>query len=172
MSLHRHALLTIRNLTARYTDRMFSHERDYSEENSFPRNTQGNTGKKNSDQRKVEKKFEHPSVVPTINACLLRERKQFGVCSGGVVLCDHCGDLSLANPYSRWRVARLLPERTSLSSLDPGIVGTGQEADIQNYGSTLRRRVRRELFRCAKISTASSSRLACWPCAKNCSSSK
>ena len=112
MLLDRHVLLTIRNLTARYTDRMFSHERDYSEENSFPRNTQGNI--KNSDQRKVEKKFEHPSVVPRISAYLLCEGTQLGVCSRGPVLCDNRGDLSLANPCSRRRITGIFPTRTDL----------------------------------------------------------
>lgn len=57
--LDRHALLTIRNLTARRTDRMFNHGRDYSEENSFPRNTHGFTREKNSDQRKAEENLDH-----------------------------------------------------------------------------------------------------------------
>ena len=73
--LDRHALLTIRNLTARNADRMFSHERDYSEENSFPRNTHGSIREKDSGQRKVEEKLDRSSVVPRISAYLLRERK-------------------------------------------------------------------------------------------------
>jgi len=75
MSPHRHSLLTIRNLTALYTNRMFKHERDYSEENNFPRNTQGSIREKKSGQRKVEKKLDQPSFVPRISARLLRERK-------------------------------------------------------------------------------------------------
>jgi hypothetical protein len=105
MSLHRHAVLTIRNLTARYTDRMFSHERDYSEENSFPPNTQGSICEENSGQRKIEENLDHPSVAPRIGARIFRERTQFGVCRRGAILCDHRRDLSLANLGSRRRVA-------------------------------------------------------------------
>jgi len=75
MSPHRHSLLTIRNLTALYINRMFSHERDYSEENSFPRNTQGHIREEKSRQRQVEKKLDRPSFVPRVGACLLREGK-------------------------------------------------------------------------------------------------
>ncbi len=56
MSPHRHPLLTIRNLTPRNTGRMFKHERDYSEENSFPRTAQRSTREKNSDQRRVSRR--------------------------------------------------------------------------------------------------------------------
>jgi len=121
MSPHRYSLLTIRNLTAPHTNRMFSHERDYSEENSFPRNTQGNIREKKSGQRKVEKKLDYGSFVPRIGACLLRERKQLGVCTRGAVLRDNRGDISLANPYSRWRAARVFAEHTRLSAVEPGI---------------------------------------------------
>ena len=75
MSPHRHALLTIRNLTPRNTDKMFKHECDYSEENSFPRNTHGSIREKDSGQREVEEKLDRSSVVPRISAYLLRERK-------------------------------------------------------------------------------------------------
>jgi hypothetical protein len=117
MSPHRHPLLTIRNLTPRNTDRMLDHERDYSEENSFPRNTQGSIREKNRDQRKFEEDLEYPSVVPRISARLLRERKQFGVCTRGAVLCDNRGDLSLANSCRRRRATRVLPEHACLNAL-------------------------------------------------------
>ena len=116
MSPHRHALLTIRNLTPRNIDRMFNHERDYSEENSFPRNPQGNIRKKNSGQRKIEENFDYQSIVPRISARLLCEGKQFGVCSRGAVLCDNRGDLGLANPCGRRRVTGIFPTRTDLKS--------------------------------------------------------
>ena len=111
---HRHPLLTIRNLTPRNTGRMFKHERDYSEENSFPRIAQRNTREKNSDQRKVEENPDHPPVVPRISPHLLCEGTQFGVRSRSTVLCDNRGDLSLANPGSRRRTARILPARGDL----------------------------------------------------------
>ena len=98
MSPHRHPLLTIRNLTPRNTDRMFKHERDYSEENSFPRIAQRSTREKNSGQWKVEENLDHSPVVPRINPLLLCEGTQFGVRSRSGVLCDNRGDLSLANP--------------------------------------------------------------------------
>ncbi len=114
MSPHRHALLTIRNLTSRNTDRMFNHERDYSEENSFSRTAQRSIREKNSDQRKVEENLDRPPVVPRINPHLLCERTQFGVRSRGAVLCDNRGDVSLANPYRRRRIAGIFPTRTEL----------------------------------------------------------
>jgi hypothetical protein len=77
MSPHRHPLLTIRNLTPCNTDRMFKHERDYSEENSFPRTAQTSIREKNSDQRKVEENLDHPPVVPRISPHLLCEGTQF-----------------------------------------------------------------------------------------------
>jgi hypothetical protein len=78
---------------------MFTYECDYSKKNSFQRCKQeiGNT-----------------PIVPRINARLLCEGKQLGVCSRGAVLCDHRGDLSLANPRSRRRIARILPAGTEL----------------------------------------------------------
>src|SRR5882757_7784505 len=79
MSPHRHPLLTIRNLTPRNPDRMFKHERDYSE--------------KNRDQWKVEENLDHPPVVSRINPLLLCEGTQFGVRSRSTVLCDNRGDL-------------------------------------------------------------------------------
>ena len=114
MSPCRHSLLTIRNLTPRNTDRMFNHERDYSEENSFPRSAQRSTREKNSDQWKVEENLDHPPVVPRINPHLPRERTPFGVRSRSTVLCDNRGHLSLANPGSRRRTARILPARGDL----------------------------------------------------------
>jgi hypothetical protein len=119
MSPHRHALLTIRNLTPGNTDRRFKHERDYSEENGFPRNSQGSTREKNSDQRKFEENLDYPSVDPRTSARLLRERKQVGVCRRGVVLCDNRGDLSLANLGSRRRIAGIFPGRIELRSREP-----------------------------------------------------
>jgi hypothetical protein len=117
---------------------MFSHERDYSEENSFPRNTQGHIRQKNSDQPKVEEKLDHPPLVPRFSACLLRERKQFGICIRGAVLCDNRGDISLANSHSRWRVTTVLPEHTRLSAAEPGISDADQGADVQNKGCALK----------------------------------
>ena len=114
MSPHRHPLLTIRNLTPRNPDRMFKHERDYSEENSFPRIAQRNTREKNRDQWKVEENLDHPPVVSRIYPLLLCEGTQFGVRSRSTVLCDNRGDLSLANPCSCRRTARILPARGDL----------------------------------------------------------
>jgi hypothetical protein len=96
---------------------MSSYECDYSEENSFPRGTHGSVREKNGDQRNVEENLDHPPVVPRISACLLRERKQFGVCPRGAVLCDNRGDLSLANPCRGRRATRVLPARARLSAL-------------------------------------------------------
>ena len=186
MSPHRHPLLTIRNLTPRNTDRMFKHERDYSEENSFPRNPQGRTREKNSDQRKFEENLDPPSVDPRTSARLLRERRQVGVSRRGVVLCDNRGDLSLANLCSRRRITGIFQTRIELTVIwgthaprapfaapSPQIsarngVWLGTSAAI---GEGANRRTRGA---CApgKISTASSSRLACWPRAKRCSCSK
>ena len=114
MSPHRHPLLTIRNLTPRNPDRIFKHERDYSEENSFPRTAQRNTREKNSDQRKVEENLDHPPVVPRTNPHLLCEGTQFGVRSRSTVLCDNRGDLSLANPCGCRRITRVFSARTKL----------------------------------------------------------
>ncbi len=87
--LDRHALLTIRNLTPRNTIRRFEHECDYSEENGL---------------QKCKQQIGKAPLAPRHNPRLLREGKQFGVCRGGAVLCDHRSDLSLANPYSRRRL--------------------------------------------------------------------
>ena len=114
MSPHRHALLTIRNLTLRNTDRMFKHERDYSEENRFRWTARRSIRENDSDQRKVEEKLDHSPVVPRISPHLLCEGTQIGVCSRSTVFCDNCGDLSLANSYSRSRIARVSPARTKL----------------------------------------------------------
>ena len=114
MSPLRHPLLTIRNLTPRNPDRMFKHERDYSEENSFPRIAQRNTREKNSDQRKVEENLDHPPVVPRTNPHLLCEGTQFGVRSRSTVLCDNRGDLSMANPCGCRRITRVFSARTKL----------------------------------------------------------
>ena len=122
--LDRHALLTIRNLTAGNTDRMFNHERDYSEENSFARNARESIGEKNSDQRKIEEKLDHPSVVPRIRARILRERKRVGVCTRGAVLCDYRRDLSLANSCSRRRATGIFPTRADLRLKTRGSRGT------------------------------------------------
>ena len=78
---------------------MFNYECDYSEENSF---------------QTCKQEIKSASVVPRINPRLLCERKQFGVCRRGTVLCDHRGDLSLANPCSCRRIARILPARGDL----------------------------------------------------------
>ena len=120
MSPHRHPLLTIRNLTSRKGNRMFNHERDYSEENSFPRTAQRSTREKNSDQRKVEENLDHPPVIPGISPHLLCERTRFGVRSRSGVLCDHRGDLSLANPCRRSRATRVLSEHPCLTALYSG----------------------------------------------------
>jgi hypothetical protein len=114
MSPHRHPLLTIRNLTPRNTGRMFKHERDYSEENSFPRTAQRSTREKNSDQRRVKENLDQPPVVPRISPHLFCERTQFGVRSRSLVLCDNRSDLSLANPCSRRRITRAFSARTEL----------------------------------------------------------
>jgi hypothetical protein len=114
MSPHRHPLLTIRNLTLRNTDRTSKHERDYSEENSFPRTAQRSTREKNSDQWKVEENLDHPPVVPRISPHLLCEGTQFGVRGRSTVLCDNRGDLSLANRHGCRRITRIFPTRTKL----------------------------------------------------------
>jgi hypothetical protein len=110
----RHPLLTIRNLTLRNTDRMFKHERDYSEENRFRRTARRSIREKDGDQRKVEEKLDHPPLVPRISPHLFCEGTQAGVCSRSTVLCDNRGDLSLANSYSRRRIARVFQARTKL----------------------------------------------------------
>jgi hypothetical protein len=69
---------------------MFSYESDYSEENGL---------------QTCKQEIENAPVVPRINACLLCEGKQFGVCSRGAVFCDHRGNLSMANPRGRRRIA-------------------------------------------------------------------
>src|SRR5437868_7088781 len=186
MSPHRHVLLTICNLTPGNTDRRFKHERDYSEENGFPRNSQGSTREKNSDQRKFEENLDHPSVNPRTSARLLRERKQVGVCRRGVVLCDNRGDLSLANLCSRRRIAGIFPTRIELTVIwgthAPGVPFTAPSPQIPArnglwlgtsaaIGEGANRRTRGACVP-GKISTASSSRLACWPRAKRCSCSK
>ena len=110
----RHPLLTIRNLTLRNTDRMFKHERDYSEENRFRRTARRSIREKDSDQRRVEEKLEQLPVVPRISPHLLCKGTQVGVCSRSTVFCDNRGDLSLANSYSCGRIARVFPARTKL----------------------------------------------------------
>ena len=60
----RHQLLTIRHLTSRNTDRTSKHERDYSEENNFPRIGSRGGREKDNDQRKVEEIFTDPQFVP------------------------------------------------------------------------------------------------------------
>jgi hypothetical protein len=69
---------------------MFNYECDYSEENGL---------------QTCEQQIDKARVVPRINPRLLCQGKQFGVCSRGVVLCDNRGDLSLAHPCSRRRIA-------------------------------------------------------------------
>ena len=93
---------------------MFKHERDYSEENHFPRTARRSIREKNSDQRKVEEELDHLPVVPRISPLLLCEGTQFGVRSRGTVFCDNRGDLSLANAYRRRRIARVFPARANL----------------------------------------------------------
>ena len=114
MSPHRHPLLTIRNLTPRNPDRMYKHERDYSEENSFPRTAQRNTREKNSDQWKVEENLDHRPVVPRISPHLLCEGTQFGARSRSTILCYNRGDLSLANACGCRRITRVFSARTKL----------------------------------------------------------
>jgi hypothetical protein len=93
---------------------MFKHERDYSEENRFPRTAQRSIREKDSDQRKVEEKLDHPPLVPRISPHLPGKGAQVGVRSRNPVLCDNRGDLSLANSYSRRRIARVFPARSKL----------------------------------------------------------
>jgi|SRR5512133_2367716 hypothetical protein len=78
---------------------MFNYECDYSEENGF---------------QKCKQEVGKVPLVPRSNSRLLYEGKQFGVCRRGTVLCDHRGDLSLANPCSRRRITRIFPARTDL----------------------------------------------------------
>jgi len=162
MSLHRHPLLTIRNLTPRDTDRMSKHERDYSEENSFPRTAQRSTSEKNSDQRKVEEDLDHPPVVPRTSPHLLCEGTQFGVRSRSIVLCDNCGDLSLANPCSRRRIAGVFPTRTKLIAR---VCSRHRRCRVnpifQHWQRVKDNKLRMVFLASAKTSTASSSRLAC-----------
>ena len=58
--------------------------------------------------------IERATIVPRIDSRLLREGKQFGVCSRGVVLCDNRGDFSLANPCSGRRITGIFPTHTDL----------------------------------------------------------
>jgi hypothetical protein len=113
-SPRRHLLLTIRNLTPRNTDRMSHNERDYSEENRFRRTARRSIREKDSDQRKVEEKLDHPPLVPRISPHLLCEGTQVGVRSRSTVLCDNRGDLSLANSCRRRRITRIFPARSEL----------------------------------------------------------
>ena len=78
---------------------MSSYECDYSEENSL---------------QKRKQEIEEASVIPRLNPRLFCEGKRFGVSSRGPVLCDNRGDLSLANPCSCRRTARILPARDHL----------------------------------------------------------
>jgi hypothetical protein len=80
---------------------MFNYECDYSEENGF---------------QKCKQEIGKALLVPRSNPRLLYEGKQFGVCRRGTVLCDHRGDLSVANPCSRRRITRIFPARTDLST--------------------------------------------------------
>jgi hypothetical protein len=80
---------------------MFSYECDYSEENGF---------------QKCKQEIGKSPLVPRSNSHLLYEGKQFGVCRRGTVLCDHRGDLSLANPCSRRRITRIFAARTDVSA--------------------------------------------------------
>jgi hypothetical protein len=93
---------------------MFKHERDYSEENRFRRTARRSIREKDSDQWKVEEELDHPPVVPRISSHLFCEGTQAGVCRRSTVFCDNRGDLSLANSYSRERIARIFPARTKL----------------------------------------------------------
>ena len=78
---------------------MFNYECDYSEENGF---------------QKCKQEIGKARLVPRSNPRLLYEGEQVGVCRRGTVLCDHRGDLSLANPCSRRRITRIFPARTDL----------------------------------------------------------
>jgi hypothetical protein len=80
---------------------MFNYECDHSEENGL---------------QKCKQEIENAPLAPRINSRLLYEGKQFGVCHRGAVLCDYCGDLSLANPCSRRRITRIFPARTDLTA--------------------------------------------------------
>jgi hypothetical protein len=93
---------------------MFKHERDYSEENRFPRTLRRSIREKDSDQRKVEEKLDRPPVVPRISPHLLCKGTQLGVRSRSTVLFDNRGNLSLANPCHRRRITRIFPPRTEL----------------------------------------------------------
>ena len=128
---------------------------------------------KDSDQRKVEEKLDHPPLVPRISPHLLCQGTQVGVRSRSTVLCDNRGDLSLANSYSRRRIARVFPARTKLIVR---VCSRHRRAGVnpisQHWQRVKDNALHMAFLANAKISTASSSRLACWPCAKKCSSSK
>jgi hypothetical protein len=79
--------------------RISSYECDYSEESGL---------------QKRKQEIEEAPVVPRINPRLLCEGKRFGVSSRGPFLCDNRGDLSVANPCSCRRTARILPARGDL----------------------------------------------------------
>jgi hypothetical protein len=169
---------------------MFNHERDYSEENGFPRIAKGSIREKNSNQRKIKKNLDHPWVVPRISARLLRERKQFGVCTRGAVFCDNRGNLRMANACRCRRIARIFPRvgvSVEVDRLPLKTMGIARRRQLIPVNASLGLKIRQQsrysqrvednafhlnFFSNPKISTASSPRLACWPCAKKFSSSK
>jgi hypothetical protein len=115
LSLDRHPLLTIRNLTLRNTDRLFNHERDYSEENGLSRHAREKVDEKNSDQRKNEDNLDRPPVASRINPLLFREGKGVGVRNRGATLRYHRSDLSMAGLCGCGRAERILTARAGLS---------------------------------------------------------
>ena len=147
MSPLRHPLLTIRNLTPRNTGRTFKHERDYSEENRFPRTAWRSIREKDSDQRKVEEKLDHPPLVPRISPHLLGEGTQVGVRSRSTVFCDNRGDLSLANSCRRKRTTRVFPAR---SKLIVRVCSTASWCRRESYLSALATRGQRVRHSCSR----------------------
>ena len=111
--LDRHALLTIRNLTPRNTDRMSKHERDYSEENNFSRTARRRVREKDSDQRKVQENIADPPLVSRTGPRLLCKGTQLGIRVRGGIFCDHRGDVSVANSCRGRRFTRIFPTRIS-----------------------------------------------------------
>ena len=157
----RHPLLTIRNLTSRNTDRMSQHERDYCEENSFARTARRSIREKDSDQRNVEEKLDHPPLVPRISPHLLCEGTQVGVRSRSTVLCDNRGDLSLANSCRRRRITRIFPARSELIARVLAASDAGVNRIFQHWQRFKDNAFHMVFLVNAKISTASLSCLAC-----------
>ena len=156
----RHSLLTIRNLTPRNTSRMSKHERNHSEENSFSRPLQRRCCENDSDHWKSKENWAYPPSVPRVVPCLLCWGTQFRVRSRSAVLCNNRGDLSVANFWDRKRITGISKLYTDL--IEP-TTGWDTLAWIRrsSTGTGLRSSAFRRLWFKAKISTASSSHLAC-----------